>query len=749
MKIPYKFNPLGISKEEGIPTRGLDFYLPLEENLNDAINGYTPTTDGAGFKIERDTNSTMDKYGRFYSSNIISVSSINRAVRYLNTQSLFQYGTGNFTIAFWLQAPSLKNARANCIFAKKGSTGVEGMQVVANNTTYMTLVTKTASLNTDTAQNTKWVHWLYERKDGVGYWYKNGVLNSYGANTDDVTHYDPNSSDISQLIIFGWNGQYSACQPDINLKSFRVYNRALTASEINALANEFDVKYKVYANDQTFRFTPVSKTYTIEYESVSTVQSFEIISGELPNTISFNTSTGTFSGSSLTDSQHTYNLVIRMTGYDITTKEINVTINTEPVSDLAIQSQTFNFITEKEQNQQILITREENNINCGISNGILPNGVSFIQDGQNNFYLYSTGNQNISSNAQITLSANSQYHPEPVYETVYVGVSLNQISANDLQFIVYSDDEGARTKRIQYTTENPISAVYTLNGTLPAGFSFDSESGIFSYDGTTLTPASGNVEVTISSATGHSSTATINALLQYTEQVRPWEAPSGSAFYASLSSTTTTAETGDTLTFNDTGITAQTINGIPCLYFPGGRNQYISAPDTNMLFEADLNTTFSIWMYTSTVVNAWIGVFGYGRETNYSKAMIVTGDAGQGQNAPIEFDYSNKAYNTNVASYGTWHHVCVTAKRSGGSYTYTNIYIDGVAKVENQSFISAIVRHHQRNIILIGQNASSSSYYQYVAQKAFIGYLAAARIYNRILTPAEIATLSQEFTPTV
>ena len=654
-------------------------------------------------------------------------------------------------MSFWIQVPAWGRPQ-NCIFAKKGNDASKGIVLFRDGADSSKATMRIGSGPSEQSnvrtgsnfQDSKWVHWCYVRKNNVGYWYRNGILDNYGNDIGDA------SSD--QIIWIGYNQTWST-SASYNLKALRIYNRALSEKEVTELSNEFDVKYIITASDQTFRFTPIKNE--VKYLSYSVIDGIsincEIISGSLEGSgVQLYMAAGkwSFYGKAPTDADHTYNLVVRFSGDGLIPKDINVTINTSATSDLSVPSpQTFNFTTEVESSKEISISTEDN-----------ADVLSFSYEGQpvigagclttrlsdtNRIFIETNGRQTSNQSVSKVIDFWTTYHPEHVQATININVTLNQITVADKEIKFYTAD-GSASQQVNYTSQNAITPVYTLSGTLPTGITFDSSTGTFTYDGTTTTPASGTVQVTVSSSTGASAPDTGTFTLKLIEGSSSIPT-SGLVFYASLSNTSTTAETGDTLTFNDSGITATTLSGVPCLRFPGSKNQYISAPDTNMQFGSTINNTISLWMNTETVRTSWIGVFGYGKCYSNQQRMlsIVTGDQYEGSNAVIEADYNYANMNSNIPSYNVWHHVCFTSETSNGSTT-GKIYIDGVLKSQITKTLN--IQHQQNNLILIGQAPESSS--PYIRSVAFAGYLAGVRIYNRVLTESEITQLSQEFTPT-
>ena len=738
MKIPYKLNPFGKSQSGGIPTKGLDFYLPLENDMNDTVNSLTGTQQRDYYSIQTDTYSTIGKYLKCNNTS----NTASYALHFDGSENLCQYGTGDFTISFWLHAPEWNSYR-EVIFSKKGTDSQTGIVIYRDTGRSNAITCRIGAGSSDIwtttdVANDKWVHWLYQRKDGVGYWYKNGALNASGEQTGDSTN-------TSEKIYFGWNTQWSTAGY-FNLKSFRIYNRALSISEITALSNEFDIKYFITANEtQTFRFTPVNNpnTKNISYSTRGTITNFEIISGELPSSITFNTSTGKFSGKALTDADHTYNLVVRMTGNDVITKDINVTINTVATTELSITSpQTFNFTTEKAITRQTIQYNHET-YDYGyyeITQGNIPSGC-YINYGDGydydtgksgrTFYLNSYGNQTSSFSQSFVFVVHTDFHPTPVSATINVNVTLNQITADNINFKVYSAD-GAKSKQVTYNTQNPITPVYSLSGTLPTGFSFDSQTGTFSYDGVTTTATSGEVQVTINSSTGCSTPATITATLELIEGTTPWEAPTEDlVFYDSLKTTAswTTPEIGSALTINGSSPTLTTENGIECSYFNNGA---LSQNNVSYITQTNHDLSMSIWVKCAETTTNFAGIFSIGRWRSNQCIQLC-------QNlAIIKFIScsNNDIFMNNVVT-TEWHHVVLTYNSSTHK---ANVYVDKTHIAEANNSTSPY------SVLAIAANANSTA--GIPRDSYFNGYLAGVRLYNKVLTTEEINILGQEFTPT-
>lgn len=126
------------------------------------------------------------------------------------------------------------------------------------------------------------------------------------------------------------------------LAGLRCYDRALTADEVLYLSREFDPHYTITASNLTCSFYQKNETFGITYSSPMT-PTFEIIQGSLPSTISFDTSTGKFTGKGPTDADHVYNLKVQITAEKSDPKTVDVKINTYKTARISLSNQTFEF----------------------------------------------------------------------------------------------------------------------------------------------------------------------------------------------------------------------------------------------------------------------------------------------------------------------------------------------------------------------------------------------------------------------
>lgn len=183
----------------------------------------------------------------------------------------------------------------------------------------------------------------------------------------------------------------------------------------------------------------------------------------------------------------------------------------------------------------------------------------------------------------------------------------------------------------------------------------------------------------------------------------------GLIFYASLSEESSTAETGQALTKNGT-ITYQTYKGIPCAHFSSA---YISSQLSDYITPYPM--TFAIWAAPDTTNSRALWSF-----SNDKPLMYWNGS----------YHVYEPDHNVSAANVGDWHHIAWSIN-SDRSSTY---YFDGVAMGTTTSNNTSTIKS-----LCIGYRNSS--------QPQWIGYLAGFRIYNRALSEDEISAIAGEYTP--
>lgn len=216
-----------------IPTNGLDFYLPFDADMDEKIHSLTGTLSSSSaatyFMLSSDT-----AVGKFLRC-IKTQGSSSYYLKYPGSESLMQYGTGDFSVSFWLRSPNWSDF-TQVVFEKKYNDSYDGFVVYADGSEPVLdmRIRNQADHFTKTYCNTSsFTHWCFVRVGTVGYWYCNGVLDSTteGETTGSV------SSD--ELFKIGYSASWTSKQAVFDLKALRIYNRALSDSEITELSQEF------------------------------------------------------------------------------------------------------------------------------------------------------------------------------------------------------------------------------------------------------------------------------------------------------------------------------------------------------------------------------------------------------------------------------------------------------------------------------------------------------------------------------
>lgn len=248
--------------------------------------------------------------------------------------------------------------------------------------------------------------------------------------------------------------------------------------------------------------------------------------------------------------------------------------------------------------------------------------------------------------------------------------------------------------------------VYSVSETLTTGLSY-----------TSMTPVAGTV---------YSEDALVK-VASYACEI-PMD---GLVFYAPLSVTSSTAETGQTLT-TDGSITYQTFKGIPCAYFNGSGTRIYSSSFSTI--SGSQPSTMSFWVYVTGKggSNGEANMFGFGQWDNgrytwtWKNNLVNISGYCWGDSNGVGYD---------TPAYNTWYHVAFVVNPPN-----LYLYINGVlvSSATNNS-INTVSNGYP---LVMGGNEQGAS------DRNLIGYLAGCRIYNRELSQEEITALASEFTPT-
>lgn len=212
----------------GIPTSGLDFYLPLDVNMTDMVNNLTVDTSYG----ENYFTLASDSTGGFLRCNKQNGGSAR--IFWPDSANLFAYGTDDLTVSFWLRAPDWVVNGNQIVFSKKGNDGTTGLVINSfpNGDYLVARLAYNNDLGALDASNANWVNWCFVRTGGIGYWYRNGISSASGTLNGSFTSNEP--------ITIGYHGAGGwTCVANFDLKAMRIYHRALTVQEVGMLAAEF------------------------------------------------------------------------------------------------------------------------------------------------------------------------------------------------------------------------------------------------------------------------------------------------------------------------------------------------------------------------------------------------------------------------------------------------------------------------------------------------------------------------------
>ena len=195
--------------------------------------------------------------------------------------------------------------------------------------------------------------------------------------------------------------------------------------------------------------------------------------------------------------------------------------------------------------------------------------------------------------------------------------------------------------------------------------------------------------------------------------------PGGAVFYAPLASDVSQAETGQALTTYG-NVTFKSEEAVPCAVFSGNASDYISFDDTGMPEGSSSRTISLLVKRTASVDDATL--FNYGREATGTRFGVfmhdhqaVIGLGGTTVDLPYNFQIN------------TWY--CLTVLLDTNAVT---LYVNGENIVTNRASTTP-------NTVL-----DSVGYICHRNGNPFTGEIANIRVYDRLLTPAEIQLLALE-----
>lgn len=216
------------------------------------------------------------------------------------------------------------------------------------------------------------------------------------------------------------------------------------------------------------------------------------------------------------------------------------------------------------------------------------------------------------------------------------------------------------------------------------------------------------------------------------------DVPVGAEFYAPLSSGNTAAETGQALEV-EYGVPAYTTyRGVPCCYFDGDTVIRVRGVNDGLTF-SESPLAISFWIAIGSAANEDSGILMLGQAAEgYMIAPVYKGGLSISGHGP---NYG-AANGVSVNWDGSWKHVVLNFGQGVGGSRPLEFCINGES-VLTTTFTYAGFPGSQFRDLWLGSYCDDHTYIPNLT-----GYLAAVRIYPRVLGAAEIAGLYAEFTPT-
>lgn len=162
------------------------------------------------------------------------------------------------------------------------------------------------------------------------------------------------------------------------------------------------------------------------------------------------------------------------------------------------------------------------------------------------------------------------------------------------------------------------------------------------------------------------------------------------------------------------------------------------------LLENMANRTYSAWIYRSALNSPNVAAVIFGHLSDYSGIAVYVGS----NNTKLDIQIKCTSQGvwetaTGLLNTGSWQHVVVTVSANGSTITPT-AYIDGVAKTLTEIVVhSGAMTDEKGNPLVIGNEKTAVV----PLNLPFNGSIFDPRVYNRVLTAAEVTTLYNGGTP--
>ena len=217
--------------------------LPVITGTSLLLNGAT-IADSSGNSLSITNNGTtivtMENPFGNYSTYFPSGAGSNYVVPHSST---LDFGTGDFTIEFWIYAVNMPNAAG--IIGKKADDTTNGWQIYYNSTYATNRMSIRLTQQIDVTSTSSWTlnvwdHWAVTRSDTTVSWFKNGVLDATGTNSSNISEVRSVYIGYSET----WAGYFTGYLSNIRVvKGSALYpwipaTTALTTTSQNATASQ-------------------------------------------------------------------------------------------------------------------------------------------------------------------------------------------------------------------------------------------------------------------------------------------------------------------------------------------------------------------------------------------------------------------------------------------------------------------------------------------------------------------------------
>jgi len=215
-----------------VPKDGLSIYMPFEGNANDIINNSTSTITGTPQYVNA---SVIGSYAMYLANEANVIATPTKASNYLTFSSINI--TSVTTISFWMLCTKIPlSGQYSQVFSaglSNGSGDFFNLQIVFDGTMY--ICTNSQATSTSTITINRWYHI-------IGIWIPGSSLSFYvnglfiGISSITQTGFTNGFIRLGESMNTSHNRAFAGIIDD-----FRVYNRALSATEIAALATSVGI----------------------------------------------------------------------------------------------------------------------------------------------------------------------------------------------------------------------------------------------------------------------------------------------------------------------------------------------------------------------------------------------------------------------------------------------------------------------------------------------------------------------------